>query len=31
MAGPKIKVKSMGVFVSDGRMLVMTCFDSVKQ
>jgi ADP-ribose pyrophosphatase YjhB (NUDIX family) len=31
MGSPKIKVKSMGIFVSDGRMLVMTCFDSIKQ
>jgi len=31
MAGQKIKVKAMGLFVADGRMLVMDCFDSVKR
>lgn len=30
MANPKIKVKSMGIFTADGRMLVMDCYDNVK-
>jgi ADP-ribose pyrophosphatase YjhB (NUDIX family) len=31
MPRSKIKVKAMGLFVADGRVLVMDCFDSVKQ
>lgn len=31
MGNPKIKVKSMGIFASGDRMLVMDCYDSVKQ
>jgi 8-oxo-dGTP pyrophosphatase MutT (NUDIX family) len=31
MPKSRIKVKAMGLFVADGRMLVMDCFDRVKQ
>jgi 8-oxo-dGTP pyrophosphatase MutT (NUDIX family) len=31
MANSKIKPKAMGIFAHDGRMLVMDCFDTVKQ
>jgi 8-oxo-dGTP pyrophosphatase MutT (NUDIX family) len=31
MPKSRIKVKAMGLFVADGRMLLMDCFDSVKQ
>jgi ADP-ribose pyrophosphatase YjhB (NUDIX family) len=30
VSGPIIKVKAMGLFVADGRLLVMPCHDSVK-
>lgn len=30
MGNPKIKVKAMGIFAASGRMLVMDCYDHVK-